>query len=188
MADELDRLDPEPVIVKLSNGAAVKLRRLGTLQLFALMKILTHGGLQGGLLSALDFSRPAEEFVQQMLTMLVLSIPDAGLEAMEFIRLMVEPEGLVTGRRLSKKEQEENNERLANLNAYLVNPPPGDTLEIIVAVIEQEGPEFQSLGKTLGQKMAIFSKTGQDKETGPDPERKVAAVVQASAAGSPESH
>jgi hypothetical protein len=176
--NELDHLDPDPITVKLSNGSAVDLVRLETLQLFALLKILTHGGLGNGLLSSLDFSLPPDEFTTRLITMLVLSIPDAGLEAMEFIRLMAEPHGLAKGRKLSKKDTEDNQARWAAMNDYLRNPPIEDTMDIIIAIIEQEAPHFQSLGNKLGRTLSVFSRTGQDKQTGP----AKPAAVQAEAA------
>jgi hypothetical protein len=185
MADEseLDRLSPEGAVVKLSNGSAVRLVRLKTIQLFALMKILTHGGMGAGIMDALDFSLPPEEFVQRLLTILVLSIPDAALEAMQFIRLMVEPEGLAEGGKLSKKDQQENQARWEAMNVYLSNPPPEDTLDIIVAVIKQEAPEFQALGKRLAQVIPLFTQTGQHKDTKAEP----VSGQQLSAAASPDS-
>jgi len=174
---EIDRIDPQPKVIKLSNGSAVQLHRLKTLQLFALLRILTHGGMGAGILGTLDFSLPPEEFVQRLMTMLVLSIPDAGIEALQFIQLMVEPEGRIKGRKLTKKEQDEDEGRLAAMNEHLSNPPMEDTVDIIVAVIEQEAPEFQSLGGKLARVFALFTKTGQDKDTkAADPQQVVSAA------------
>ena len=40
--NELDRLDPEPVVVKLTTGLAVEVVRLRTRQFFRLLKVLTQ--------------------------------------------------------------------------------------------------------------------------------------------------
>ena len=175
---EIDRLDPDPVVVKLSNGSAVDLLRLQTRQLFKLLKILTHGGMGAGIMNALDFSLPPDEFIQRLITMLFLSIPDAENEAIAFIAAMVEPHGLAKKPKLSKQEAEDNQARFTAAAIYLDNPPPEDTVDIIVAIIQQEAPELQSLGKRIAQVVELFTRTGQDKEKPGKP----------SAAASPENH
>lgn len=160
MADA-DRIAPDPQVVTLSNGKSVKIRRLGTLELFGLLRILTHGGLGAGILNALDFSAPMEEFGPRFLTILALAIPDAGRETLEFIRSMCEPAALESGPKLTKEQQKDNAARLEAFNEHMQNPPPDDTLAILQAIITQEAPEVQALGKRLSKALAPFQKTGQ---------------------------
>jgi hypothetical protein len=175
---EIERITPTPRRVVLSSGQVVELVRLQTRQLFALLKILTHGGMGAGILNALDFSLPADEFVQRLVTMLLLSIPDAAQEALEFIALMVQPAGLIRAAKLSKDQREANQRMWDEMNSALVNPDPGDTIDVIVAIIEQEAPEFQALGKKLASALSLFARTGQDKEPAqPQPDGQALAEM-----------
>jgi hypothetical protein len=182
---ETDRIDPPAVTVKLSNGSAVNLLRLKTRQMFRLLKIITHGGLGSGIVQMVNFSDPPEVFVQQILTILLLSIPDSEQETLQFLAVMVEPYGLVRKAKLNKQDEEANALRWSKMNDFLTNPPVDDTFTLIEEIIKQEAPEFQALGKRLAQTLALFQRTGQDKEPkAPEPANEELA---ASAAGSPAS-
>ncbi len=182
---ESDRLDPPENTVKLSNGSAVNVLRMKTRQMFRLLKIITHGGLTGGLPQMVNFQDAPEVFVQQILTVLLLSIPDAEQEALEFLAVMVEPYGLARKPKLSKAETEANALRWDRMNEFLGNPPIDDTITLFEEIIKAEAPEFQALGKRLAQTAALFSRTGQDKEApGQPPTNQELAD---SAAGSPAS-
>jgi hypothetical protein len=161
---ETDRIDPPAVTVKLSNGSAVNLLRLKTRQMFRLLKIITRGGLGGGIAQMVDFTAPAEVFVQQLLVVLALSIPESAQETLEFLAVMVEPYGLVRRAKLNKQDEEANALRWDRMNEFLANPPVEDTFTLIEAIIKQEAPEFQALGKRLAQTLALFQRTGQDRE------------------------
>lgn len=167
--EEITRIDPPGQPITLSTGMQVNLQRLQTRQLFRLLKILTHGGMASGVLSSLDFSLAEGDFMQRLVTLLLLSIPDADQEALEFIATMVEPAGIVKRPKLSQEEKDANQKLWAELNQALVNPDPADTIDLIVAIVEQEAPEFQALGKKLAAAVALFTKTGQDKEKPPAP-------------------
>lgn len=183
---ETDRIDPPVNTVKLSNGSAVDLLRLKTRQMFRLLKIITHGGLGANVVQMVNFSDPAEKFIQQLLTVLLLSIPDSDQETLEFLAVMVEPHGLVKKPKLNKQETEANDGRWKAMNAFLNNPPIEDTFVIIEEIIKQEAPEMQALGKRLAQSLEMFQRTGQDKEP-KAPQMTNVELAAASAAGFPES-
>lgn len=167
MADdsELDRLDPEPVTVKLSTGFAVDVVRLRTRQLFRLLKILTHGAGQALMSSNLDFS-DNEQFATQLVTMVVMSIPDAETEAIAFLQSMCEPHGQVKGegRKLSKAETEANGVLWDKFAEELFNPLPEDTLDLIEVIVRNEAPELAGLGKRLSKLWETAQKMGVGKE------------------------
>ena len=77
MADsEVDRIDPEPAIVKLSTGYEVGIQRLKTRQFFRLLKVLTRGVGPAVVQSGLDFSKDPEAFGQSLLAMTLMAIPE----------------------------------------------------------------------------------------------------------------
>ncbi len=182
---EIDRIDPPENTVKLSNGSAVDLLRMRTRQMFRLLKIITHGGLGAGITQMVDFSQPGEVFIQQLITVLLLSIPDCEQETLEFLAVMTEPHGLARKPKLTKAETEANAARWDRMNEYLVNPPIDDTITLIEAIIKQEAPEFQALGKRLARTLEIFQRTGQHKE--PPAKAPSNTELADSAAGSPVS-
>ena len=95
MADsELDRIDPEPVTVKLSTGYEVAIQRLKTRQFFRLLKVLTRGVGPAVVQSGLDFSKDQEAFGQNLLAMTLMAIPEAEQQFIEFLTSMCSPVGL----------------------------------------------------------------------------------------------
>lgn len=163
---ELDRLDPEPVIVKLSTGFPVEIVRLKTRQFFRLLRVLTHGAGPALMQSGLNFRSEPETFTERFLMLVLMSIPDAESEAIGFLQSMCKPSGLADkpDSQLTKQEKEDNQASWDEFNQALFNPELGDTLDLIEAVVRQEAPELQALGKRLESMMALFRRTGQDKE------------------------
>jgi len=166
MADdsELDRLDPQPATLKLSTGLQVDLVRLRTRQFFRLLRVLTHGAGPAMMRAGLDFKAGAEQFTAQLLTLVVMSIPDAEQEAVAFLQSMLKPSGLAEGRKLTKQQDEDNEALWERFNTDLFNPELEDLIDLIEAIVRQEAPELQALGKRLQQMMKMFQATGQDKE------------------------
>src|SRR5450755_3100809 len=119
MADsELDRLDPEPVVVKLSTGFEVGIQRLKTRQFFRLLKVLTRGVGPAMVQSGLDFGKDQEGFGQNLLAMTLMAIPEAEQQFIEFLSSMCTPVALheVHGRaRLSKQQVEDNQAAVAEM-------------------------------------------------------------------------
>jgi hypothetical protein len=163
MANEIDKLDPIPETVKLRSGLTVRLESLRARQFFKLLRIITHGALPGmqqaGLLSmdGLD----SEEFMGRLLSITLLSIPDAEEETVEFIRSLCYPEGLIERKNLNKQDIERNQLLWDALDEELLNPDLDDLVTIIEAVVKREADDIQALGKRLASLFKLAEKTGQ---------------------------
>ena len=166
---EIDRLDPEPAIVKLSTGYEVGIQRLKTRQFFRLLKVLTRGVGPAVVQSGLDFSKDPEAFGQSLLAMTLMAIPEAEQQFIEFLTSMCTPSGLheAHGRtRLSKQQLEDNQTAINDMVDELNNPELDDLLDLAEAIVKQEAPEIQALGKRVASLLELARKTGQldDKE------------------------
>lgn len=159
---ELDRLDPQPVIVKLGSGFALEVIRLKTRQMFRLLKVLTHGAGPALMQSQLDFSGDPALFGQKLLALVVISIPDAENEFIEFLASMTKPTGIIDrkGSKLTKQEQEDNQAIWREYEAELANPDPMDLMDLVEAIVTQEAPDLQALGKRIARLVETFAKTG----------------------------
>lgn len=161
---EVDRIDPQPTVVKLSTGFPVEVVRLQLRQLFRLLRILTHGA--GPALAQLDFSTGQEEFGAKLLGMVLMAIPDAEQETIGFLQSMLQPAGLVSGingkrpAQLSKKEREDDQALWEHFNEELHNPNPFDFVDILEVIIVNEAPDLQSLGKKLRHLWEVAQKAG----------------------------
>jgi hypothetical protein len=171
---ELDRIDPQPETCKLSTGFEVEVVRMRTRQFFRLLRVLTHGAGPAVTQAGLDFSADPGEFAQKLLTLVVMSIPDAEQEAIAFLSSMARPTGLTDkpATQMTKQETENNQALWGQFGTELHNPDLGDTLDLIEVIIRQEAPELQALGKKLQKVMTLFTRTGQDKEP-PEPDLAV---------------
>lgn len=190
MANEIDKLDPAPDFVFLESGLRVQLESLKARQFFKLLRIVTHGALPGmreaGLfeMDGLD----SDEFLGRLMSVLVLSIPDAEDEAIEFVRSMCFPAGLAEGagrRGLNKQDVEHNALLWEALDAELENPELGDLLTIMEAVVKREAEDIQALGKRLASMFTLAEKTGQ--LSSPSPQTSTPASSEASPARSTSS-
>jgi hypothetical protein len=154
---DLDRIDPVPVRVKLLSGHEYELLRIKTRQFFRLLRILTHGAGER-MIRTLDFKAAGEVFTQQLLMLLMLSIPDAEDETIYFIQSMLRPPGLAAdahpGAKLGKEDTEHDEKLWAELSADTFNPEMDDLLTIMEAIVRQEAPEVQALGKKLRDMLA----------------------------------
>jgi hypothetical protein len=168
---ELDRIDPQPETCKFTTGFEVEVLRLRTRQFFRLLRILTHGAGPALTRANLNFAGDAAAFGQQLLTLTVMSIPDAEQEAVQFLASMCRPTGIVDkpDSQLSKAEREGNQVLWDQFNDELHNPDLEDTLDLIEVIIRREAPELQALGKKLQRTFKLFQATGQDQEP-PEPE------------------
>lgn len=173
MADELDRIDTEPTIIPLSSGLKINVVRIRTRQFMRLLKVLTHGSGPAIMQSSLDFSAKPGEFASKLLTLILFSIPDAEAEAIDFIQSMCEPVGQIKGPgKRSKQDNELNAAKWDEFNRELFNPPLGDTISIIEAVVRQEAGEIQELGKRLMSLVGLVTRElGGEKEDKPEVEQ-----------------
>ncbi len=161
---ELDALDPVPDQVKLQSGTIVVFEDLRSRQFFRLLRIVTHGALpliQDTSLLRLDPNGETGEFVERMLTLLLLSIPDAEEETILFVQSMVKPYGLIEGRRLNKADKERNDYLLESLDEELNNPDLDDLVTIVEGIVRREAKDIQALGKRLMAMFKLAEKTGQ---------------------------
>jgi hypothetical protein len=169
---ELDRIDPEPVLCEFSTGFTVEVVRMRTRQFFRLLRVLTHGAGPAMMQAGLNFQAAGPEFVTQLLTLVVMSIPDAESEAIAFLSSMCKPAGVIErpGGKLTKQEEDANKALWEKYGVELHNPDLTDTIDLIELIVRQEAPELQALGKKLERTFALFRKTGQDKsEKEPEP-------------------
>ncbi len=183
---ELDALDPVPEQLKLSSGTIVEIEDLKTRQFFKLLRIVTHGALplmQDLSMFRLDPDADLGEFTGRLLAVLVMSIPDASDETIDFVRTMVKPVGLIEGRKLNKADQERNDFLWATLDHEMENPELDDLITIVEAVVKREAADIQALGKRLASMMTLAAKTGQLKPGRPN---QTDASTRASSADSPE--
>jgi hypothetical protein len=166
---ELDILASEPTPLKFSTGFPIEVVRLRTRQVFRLLKVLTQGA--GPALGTLDFKAGAGEFMQRLLALVIISIPEAENAAIGFLASMCRPAGVVESkdRALTKQEKENNQALWVQFNEELNNPEPDDTIDLIEAIITREAPHLQALGKRITLLVSTFTKTGQDKEKADEP-------------------
>jgi hypothetical protein len=185
MANEMDKLDPIPESVTLRSGLVVQLESLKARQFFKLLRIITHGALPGmreaGLfdMDGLD----TDEFMGKLLSVTLLSIPDAEDETIEFIRSMCYPYGLIERKGLNKQDVDRNKILWEALDEELENPDLDDLVTILEAVVKRESEDIQALGKRLASMFKLAEKTGQisPQSSSPSPPESTSA----SSAGSP---
>lgn len=154
---DIDTLASEPSdIITLQSGFQVRVERLKTRQMMSLLKILTRG--LGGAIGSILYSEDtgAEEFAGQLLGSMLVSIPEAEEETIEFIQRMVSPGNLIEDPR-TKAEQGSNAEKFVRLSEELQNPELDDLLLIATRIVEVEAPHIQALGKNLAVLVKVKS-------------------------------
>lgn len=168
MANEIDKLDPIPLSVVLDSGLEVQLESLKSRQFMKLLRIITHGALQnnvGNTFAGLMATDTQEEFVGHLLTVVLLSIPDAEDETILFVKSLCYPAGLIEHRKLNKQDTELNEALWAAQDAELENPSLNDLVTILEAVVRREAEDIQALGKRLASMWTLAQKTGQIEKT-----------------------
>lgn len=159
--NEIDLIDPTPVEIKLSTGVVVSLERLRTRQFFKLLKILTRGAGSMLMEVKLNVEMPQEEFVGKLIGLIILSVPEAEDEAIEFLKAMTLPVGLASGRTLSSVDKARNDELWASYHQSLRNPELDDMVSIFEQIVRTEAADIQRLGKRILSFMKVAEKTGQ---------------------------
>lgn len=126
----------------------VFVEKLRTRQLFKFIKIITTGA--GPALADLSIGADsnAEDLTQQLLAILLISIPDAEQESIDFLRSMVKPVGLIEPEK-SKTDRQVNVEKYTELFSLLDNPEPEDTIALLVKIVRDEAPNMMALGKQI---------------------------------------
>lgn len=154
---DVDALTAEPDEITLSSGFVVRVERLKTRGMFKLLKIVTRGAmpmLAGG---QLDFD-DQDAFVQQILAVVVMAIPEAEQEAIEFIQSMVVPVEFDENAKTNDQKQK-NKELFDRLVTELDDPQIDDTISIIETIVRNEASDIQALGKRLGSILKTQIKT-----------------------------
>lgn len=173
---EIERLDPEPVIIKLMTGLPVEVVRLRTRQLFRLMRILARGATPAALATlnfgSSDSPEDNREFASRLLGLVVQAIPEAENEAIIFLNSMCQPAGIVVKppAKLSKAESESNDALFERFSRDMFNPELEDTLSILEVIIANEAGEIQALGKKLSRLWEVTRKAAAPEPSSPPPE------------------
>lgn len=171
--NELGALDPQPQTLRLASGLEVEILPLRTRQFFKLLRIITRGALpslQDMSLFKLSGDVDTAEFAGRLASLLLLSIPEAENEAIEFIQAMCKPVGLITrqsGMKLNKQDVSLNTEKWAALFTDLDNPGLDDLVTVVEAVVNREAADLLALGKRLSAMFKLAEKTGQVTPSGP---------------------
>jgi hypothetical protein len=144
---DTDTLVPDERIVTLVSGSQVRVLPIKLRQLLRLLKILAGGA--GSAIQAFSADESDEDVATSIMFALVLAIPEAEDETVDFIQSVVLPAGYVEGRRLSKQQQKDNDELIEELAEELFNPELEDSLAIIENIVKFEAPHIRELGKKL---------------------------------------
>lgn len=177
---DIDNLSPESSdIITLESGFTVRVERLKTRQLMSLMKILTRGlgGAVATIFTAQQDEDGSEEYAAQLLGAMLMSIPEAEDETIEFVKRMVSPGALNPDAR-TKPELGANEELWVKLDAHLDNPEIIDLITICTRIVEVEAPHIQALGKNL----AVLFKVKNQSDTAKAGSKKSSASSKASSA------
>jgi hypothetical protein len=150
---DVEALSPNPDTVTLESGFVVRVERLKTRGMFKLLKVVTRGAGPILMQMPLDFN-DTEAFIQQFIAIVIMAIPEAEDEAVDFIRSMVVPAEYDEDAK-SKSAQAKNEKLFERLYRELQDPEPGDTLDIITKIIENEGPHIAALGKRLAATLKV---------------------------------
>lgn len=150
----------------------VVLQELRTRQFFKFLKILTVGA--GGVLADLKIGPDTdpEELTQSIVALLIVSIPEAEDEVVDFLRSMVAPVGLIEPEK-SKADRTANVELYQKLYENLENPKVEDSLEILIKTVENEAPNLIELGKRVAATLpTVLKLSGSSKKPSKKSTRK----------------
>jgi len=144
---DVEALSPEPDQLTLESGFVVRVEPLKTRGMFKLLKIITRGAGPILMQMPLDFN-DTEAFVQQLLAVTLMAVPEAEDEAIQFLQAMVQPAEYNPDAK-SKADQQKNKELFERLVEELDDPNPLDTLNIITTIVTNEAENIGALGKQL---------------------------------------
>lgn len=156
--DEVERIEPDVTgPVTLVNGLEVEIVPLKLRETMKLLKIVTRGagGVLESLMGDLDMDDPIA-FAQTFGALIVMSIPEAENEAVEFINAMVLPAGF------DAMPQQEKIDTLTALAEELVNPELDDVITIVERVVRRESEDIRNLGKRISTAFKMTRKVTKD--------------------------
>lgn len=134
--------------IYLVDGTPVRVTRLRTRETLALLKILAKGA--GDVLAETRFRADMDtsEFMGVFAGSVLLSVPEAEDETIEFVRRMVLPIDYNDDPR-TKADETQNREKMFELYRKLHNPDLDDLITIVERIVVVEGPHLVALGKRL---------------------------------------
>lgn len=145
---DVDALVADPIPLTLISGFPIKVERLRMRATMALLKILTRGAGEALLSMRLGRDTDPEEFTGVLLGAILVSIPEAEDETIEFIRRMVSPAIIHEGR-ITPGDKAWNDEQYETLRNELEDPELDDLMTILSEIIKNEAPHVLALGKQL---------------------------------------
>lgn len=162
---DIDTIASEPTPVTLESGMEIKVERLRTRALMSLLKILTRGAAE--VLGTIRFGEDTsqEEFTGQLIGAVILAIPEAEEETIEFLNRMVSPAGVKTGSRLSKADIQRNVQLEQELQQELDDPTLEDLVTIVTEIVTNEAPHMLALGKRLGALIQVQQTSAKAKQS-----------------------
>lgn len=174
--EDIDAIAAEPELeLKLESGFPIRVLRIRTRATMSLLKILTRGA--GEALATISFSADSsqEAFTGQLLGAVLLAIPEAEDETIEFLNRVVEPANLINKPRLTPGDIEYNQDQWDLLEAELRDPSLDDLVTIVSELFKVEGPHVLALGKRLAALLPVAKKVAKT-----EPQKKPARRVSAS--------
>jgi hypothetical protein len=157
-ADVLDDLSPivpteTPLVI---GGIPCRLIRLRAREVFSLARVLASGLGRSAIDLDVDMTDP-EAFKAQLAGVLLVAIPTAGDEILQFARDIVRPV---------------NDADAGILRNALINPSAGELFDVIDAMIDAEGDELVALvgkaGKLMDKVGRLMPRPGTG-DRGPEP-------------------
>ena len=151
-----DRLLDEPSgPLTLSTGLEVEIRPLKLREFLKLLKIITRGGasIMGSV--SLDFN-DTEAFMQELLAIILFSVPEAEDEVVEFLESIVKPTGM-TG------DMSKDQEKFTLIAETFDNPEMEDVIDVVTLLVRSEGKDLAALGKRLRAMFQVGQKMGATK-------------------------
>lgn len=157
---ESDALDPSTRVLTFEDGSQVKVLDIRLRALMKCLKIITRGA--GPLLfdPRMQLTGTSTEIAVKFMTILGFAVPEAEDEAIEFILSVIEPVGLVKGRKLTNQEKENNSRLLEELVTEWDDPDPLKAITVLEAVVHAEKEDLAGLVKKLMTMFKMGKKTG----------------------------
>lgn len=162
--EDIDALSAEPQELTLASGFPIKVLRIRTRATMSLLKILTRGAGEALMAIRVGADTSQDEFVGTLLGAVILSIPEAEEETIEFLNRVVEPAKLIDKPRLTPGDIEWNQDQEDLLRAELRDPDLDDLVTIVSEIIRIEGPHVMALGKRLAALLPTALKAKEQKQ------------------------
>ena len=133
---DVDTMAAEPLPLTLASGLEIKVERLRLRAMLSLLKILTRGASSAMESIVVTADTAPEQFGGAFLAAVILAIPEAEEETIEFLNRMV----------TTASGTPEDEDRL---RAEMGDPELSDMVTILEQVITVETPHVMALGKQL---------------------------------------